>query len=142
MKPVKKRPSGSLISPTASSIGKVEPSLRSPTTTRPVPISRRLPLVHFGAGIVALVLWLCVLVAPEDTLFGGPLFGILAIAAWWLTAICGLLILMRWLPAKGRHVPEASGDSWSDGPGLSLLAHLGMVVGVLVFTYAYAASLV
>ena len=29
-----------------------------------------------------------------------------------------------------------------DGPGLSLLAHLGMVVGVLVFTYAYLTAAV
>ena len=69
-------------------------------------------------------------------------FDALAIASWWVTAICGLLILARWLPAKGRHVPEAAGDGWSDGPGLSLLAHLGMVVGVLVFTYAYLTAAV
>ena len=105
-------------------------------------ISSRLPLTHFVAGVVALVLWLGVLVAPEDSLVGGPLVGILAIAFWWVTAICGLLILARWLPAKGRHAPEAAGDSWSDGPGLSLLAHLGMVVGVLVFTYAYLSAAV
>ena len=105
-------------------------------------ISRRVPAAHFVAGTIALVLWVGVLVAPEDTLIGGPLVGILAIAFWWITAVCGLLILARWLPAKGRHVPEASGDSWSDGPGLSLLAHLGMVVGVLVFTYAYLAAAV
>ena len=65
------------------------------------------PSSHFVAGVVALVLWLGVLVAPEDSLLGGPLVGILAIACWWLTAICGLLILARWLPAKGRHAPEA-----------------------------------
>ena len=100
-------------------------------------ISRRISLAHFGVGLVALVLWLGVLVAPEDTPVGGAVVGIVAIAAWWITAVCGLLILARWLPAKGRHAPEASGDTWSDGPGLSLLAHLGMVVGVLVFTYAY-----
>jgi hypothetical protein len=105
-------------------------------------ISRRISLAHFGAGLVALVLWLGVLVAPEDSFVGGPLVGIVAIAAWWITAACGLLILARWLPAKGRHVPEASGDGWSDGPGLSLLAHLGMVVGVLVFTYAYLTAAV
>ena len=99
-------------------------------------ISSRVPLTHFVAGIVALVLWLGVLVAPEDSFIGGPLVGILAIAFW------GLLILARWLPAKGRHAPEAAGDSWSDGPGLSLLAHLGMVVGVLVFTYAYLSAAV
>lgn len=105
-------------------------------------ISRRISLVHFGAGMVALVLWLAVLVAPEDSMLGGALVGIIAIAAWWVTAVCGLLILARWLPAKGRHVPEATGDGWSDGPGLSLLAHLGMVVGVLVFTYAYLSAAV
>lgn len=105
-------------------------------------ISRRLPVAHFVAGTLALVLWVGVLVASDDTLVGGPLVGILAIAFWWITAICGLLILARWLPAKGRHVPEASGDTWSDGPGLSLLAHLGMVVGVLVFTYAYLTAAV
>ena len=105
-------------------------------------ISRRISLVHFGAGMVALVLWLGVLVAPEDSVIGGAVVGIVAIAAWWVTAVCGLLILARWLPAKGRHVPEASGDGWSDGPGLSLLAHLGMLVGVLVFTYAYLAAAV
>ena len=105
-------------------------------------ISRRISLAHFGVGLVALVLWLGVLVAPEDTPVGGAVVGIVAIAAWWITAVCGLLILARWLPAKGRHVPEASGDTWSDGPGLSLLAHLGMVVGVLVFTYAYLTAAV
>ncbi|HEY0641772.1 MAG TPA: hypothetical protein VGD39_00015 [Nocardioides sp.] len=105
-------------------------------------ISRRVPLVHFVAGIIALVLWLGVLLAPEDSLVGGPLVGILAIAAWWVTAVCGLLILARWLPAKGRHVPAAAGDGWSDGPGLSLLAHIGMAVGVLVFTYAYLTAAV
>jgi len=105
-------------------------------------ISRRLPLAHFVSGVLALVLWVGVLVSPEDTVVGGPLVGIAAIACWWVTAICGLLILARWLPAKGRHVPEAAGDGWSDGPGLSLLAHLGMVVGVLVFTYAYLTAAV
>ena len=79
---------------------------------------------------------------PREPFAHRVLVGLLAIAAWWITAICGLLILARWLPAKGRHVPEASGDSWSDGPGLSLLAHLGMVVGVLVFTYAYLTAAV
>ncbi|HYJ28361.1 MAG TPA: hypothetical protein VEW73_11665 [Nocardioides sp.] len=105
-------------------------------------ISRRLPAAHFVAGTLALVLWVGVLVASEDTVMGGPLVGILAIALWWITAICGLLILARWLPAKGRHAPEATGDSWSDGPGLSVLAHVGMVVGVLVFTYAYLTAAV
>ena len=68
--------------------------------------------------------------------------GILALAFWWITAICGLLILVRWLPARGRHAPRAPSDTWSDGPGLSVLAHVGMLVGVLVFTYAYLTAAV
>ena len=116
--------------------------LRSADAAGRFSISRRLPLVHVVAGTIALVLWVGVLVAPDDSTVGGPLVGILAIAFWWVTAICGLLILARWLPAKGRHAPEASGDSWSDGPGLSVLAHVGMAVGVLVFTYAYLTAAV
>jgi len=103
------------------------------------------PLVlhtHFVAGLVALVLWVTFLVAPDDSLWGGALVGILAIGAWWVTALCGLLILMRWLPAKGRHVTAVSADAWSKGPGLSVLAHGGMLVGVLVFTYAYLTTTV
>ena len=103
------------------------------------------PLVlhaHFVAGLVALVLWVTFLVAPGDSPLGGALVGILAIAAWWVTALCGLLILMRWLPAKGRHVSGVTADAWSEGPGLSVLAHGGMLVGVLVFTYAYLTTTV
>jgi hypothetical protein len=110
--------------------------LRGETAAGRFSISSRVPLTHFVAGVVALVLWLGVLVAPEDSFVGGPFVGILAIAFWWVTAICGLLILARWLPARGRHAPAAAGDSWSDGPGLSLL------VGVLVFTYAYLTAAV
>lgn len=105
-------------------------------------ISRRLPLTHFVAGTLALLVWIPMLVAPDDSFLGGPLMGILAVALWWVTALCGLLILMRWLPVKGRHAPQATSDGWSDGPGLSLLAHLGMTAGVLVFTYAYLTAAV
>ena len=98
--------------------------------------------VHFVAGILALVLWMTYLVAPPDTAAGGALVGILAVGAWWVTALCGLLILMRWLPAKGRHVTGARTDAWSEGPGLSVLAHGGMLIGVMVFTYAYLSATV
>jgi len=105
-------------------------------------ISRRLPIVHFCAGILALVLWVPVLVAPDDSFVGGALMGILAVAVWWVTALCGLLILVRWLPVKGRHAPQATVDGWGAGPGLSVLAHLGLAGGVLVFTYAYLTAAV
>jgi hypothetical protein len=98
--------------------------------------------VHFVAGIVALVLWVSFLVAPDESAMGSALVGILAIGAWWVTALCGLLILARWLPPKGRHVTGVTTDAWSEGPGLSVLAHGGMLVGVTVFTYAYLTTTV
>ena len=49
----------------------------------------------------------------------------------------GLLILLRWLPSQGKHATGARDDTWSEGPGLSVLAHVGLLVGVLVFTWYY-----
>ena len=105
-------------------------------------VPRSLVNVHTGAGVLALVTWVVYLFADEDAPLGGALMGIVALALWWVTAVAGLLILVRWLPSRGKHADQAREDSWSEGPGLSLLAHLGMLAGVLVFTYAYAASLV
>jgi hypothetical protein len=94
-------------------------------------------LAHTVLGALALVVWLVFLIAPEDTAAGGGLVGIIALGLWWAVAVVGLMILVRWLPSHGRHAQSAAEDSWSSGPGLSLLAHLGMVVGVGVFTWAY-----
>lgn len=99
--------------------------------------------VHTGAGLTALVLWVALLVLgttlldvlSEDV---ASLLGILALAAWWVTAGAGLLILARWLPARGKRAASAAADTWSAGPGLSLLAHLGTLVCVAVLTWAYA----
>ncbi|QBR93706.1 hypothetical protein [Nocardioides euryhalodurans] len=98
--------------------------------------------VHTVAGVLALLSWVAYLVAGEDTALGGSLAGIIALTFWWITALVGLLILVRWLPSRGKHATQAREDTWSEGPGLSVLAHVGMLVGVLVFTYAYAGSLV
>lgn len=92
--------------------------------------------LHTGAGVLALGLWIAFLVTGDD------LVGILALAAWWVLVLAGLLILVRWLPSRGRHASAGREDSWSEGPGLSLLAHLGMLVGVGVFTWAYLTSAV
>ncbi len=94
-------------------------------------------MAHTVLGALAVLVWLVFLIGPEDSLPGDPLVGIVALGLWWGTAIAGLMILVRWLPSKGRHAVEVPEDSWSSGPGLSLLAHLGMVVGVAVFTWAY-----
>lgn len=105
-----------------------------------VAVGRGLLNVHTGAGALALVLWVVFLVAGDDTRLGGSVAGILAIGLWWVVALAGVLILVRWLPTRGRHATAGRGDSWSRGPGLSLLAHLGMLAGVVFFTWAYLTS--
>lgn len=98
--------------------------------------------LHTGAGALALVVWTLFLVADEESTLGGETVGIVALALWWVTVVAGLLVLARWLPSRGRHASAAREDSWSEGPGLSVLAHVGMLVGVVVFTFAYLTSAV
>ena len=112
------------------------------TVAGQVQISGRLLLLHTVAGALALVLWVLFLAFPEDSFLGGAVVGILALGSFWVTAIAGLLILMRWLPTRGRHADDRATDGWGSGPGLSVLAHVGMLVGVVVFTYAYLTSAV
>jgi hypothetical protein len=100
-------------------------------------ISRGVVYTHFFSGILAEVVWVVFLIAPEDTTAGGSLVGIVALFFWWATSICGLLILTRWLPSHGRHAGDKVGDNWSEGPGLSFIAHGGMFVAVILFTLAY-----
>ena len=107
-----------------------------------IQVGRGLVNVHTVAGALALVLWVLFLVADEETVLGGELVGIIALACWWVVVVAGLLILVRWLPSRGRHASGGQEDSWSEGPGLSVLAHVGMLVGVCVFTYAYLTSAV
>jgi hypothetical protein len=90
--------------------------------------------LHTGFGTVGLVLWVYFLVTGNDS----SLSGVVALFFYWLTAIVGLMILLRWLPTRGRHASDGGEDRWSNGPGLSILAHVGMLVGVLVFTWFYA----
>lgn len=94
--------------------------------------------LHTVAGVLALVTWLLFLFAPDGSALGGDLVGVVALLFWWLTVIAGLLILVRWKPSRGRHASAQEDDDWSEGPGLSILAHVGLLVGVLVFTYYYA----
>ena len=104
----------------------------------------RVPLgVHTAGGVLALGTWVAFLAADDRVSEStSTLLGLVALALWWVVALAGLLLLVRWVPARGRHASGAVEDSWSGGPGLSLLAHVGMVVGVLVFTYAYLVKVV
>jgi hypothetical protein len=89
---------------------------------------------HSAFGTLAVLLWVVFLVTGHDM----SLLGVVALFFYWLTAIFGLMILLRWLPSRGRHASGTTDDRWSDGPGLSILAHVGMLVGVVVFTWFYA----
>lgn len=89
---------------------------------------------HTGFGLVALALWVYFLVTGHND----SLVGVVALFFYWLAALVGMLILMRWVPSRGRHASGSADDSWSEGPGLSVLAHVGMVVGVIVFTWYFA----
>ncbi len=98
--------------------------------------------LHTVAGVVALALWVAFLLSDEETVMGGEAVGIVALAFWWITVVAGLLILVRWLPSHGKHASSGTQDTWSEGPGLSVLAHVGMLVGVSVFTFAYLTAAV
>lgn len=84
--------------------------------------------LHTFTGVPALLLWTGFLFT-DNTLLGW-----LGVLLLWVTVIAGLLILARWLPARGRHSSGPSADTWGEGPGLSILAHVGMLIGAVVFT--------
>jgi hypothetical protein len=84
--------------------------------------------VHTAAGVPAVVVWAVFLYTKLTVL------GWVGLAWWWITVVAGLLVLARWVPAKGRHSSGPATDTWGEGPGLSLLAHLGLLVGVAIFT--------
>jgi len=102
--------------------------LRRQDAAGQVTVPKVIAWTHTVAGLAALALWVTMLVT-EDDVYGWP-----ALVCWWVTVVAGLLILLRWLPAKGRHASDPTADAWGEGPGLSILAHVGMLVGVAVLT--------
>ena len=98
-------------------------------------IPQALVNVHTVFGVLALALWATFLLADLDTVVGYA-----GLACWWVTTVAGLLILVRWLPARGRHASGPAADSWGEGPGLSVLGHVGLLVGAIVWTYLLVAD--
>ncbi|MGH3355084.1 MAG: hypothetical protein ACRDOJ_04250 [Nocardioidaceae bacterium] len=94
-----------------------------------IDFSRSILTTHTIAGVLALLLWIPGLVIEMRPLT------LAGLAAWWVVTLAGLLLLARWLPSHGRHAGEAVADEWTSGPWLSMLAHLGMLGGVLFFTW-------
>ena len=99
-------------------------------------VGNRLLDVHTVCGVLAAIIWTVFLVLPENSAARSSI-GIVGLGFYWIVTCAGLLILVRWLPSHGKHASEGQQDRWSDGPGLSVLAHVGMLVGVVVFTFAY-----
>ena len=106
-------------------------------TEGPMKVNRPALNVHTFVGLPTFALWVAWLVAPNDSTLGGDVVGIVALALWWITALAGLALLVRWLPSRGRHATNVEEDTWSEGPGLSLLAHFGLLIGVFMFTFHY-----
>jgi len=96
-------------------------------------IPQNLVNAHTIAGSLALVLWGAYLFFDVDWVAG-----FLGLLLWWATTVVGLLILMRWLPAKGKHASEGAQDEWTEGPWLSMLGHIGALVGAIVWTTYFA----
>lgn len=92
-------------------------------------VSSRLLGWHTTVGVIALAAWIAALATGDRTIALGSL------VAWWLLTIAGLLLLARWVPSGGRHSDDKATDAWGKGAGLSMLAHLGMFVGVCYFTF-------
>lgn len=105
-------------------------------------ISRGLLNTHTVAGLAALMVWTIFLITGIGEGEGNAIIGVAGLALFWITAVAGLMILVRWMPSRGKHAASAVEDTWSEGPGLSILAHVGLLVGVCVFTWAYLTSAV
>lgn len=93
-------------------------------------IPRSVINVHTVFGVLALGLWGTFLVAGTRSLIGYA-----GLLCWWVTAFAGMLVLMRWIPAHGRHASGPAADSWGEGPGLSVLGHVGLLIGSFVWSY-------
>lgn len=89
---------------------------------------------HSLVGVAAIAAWVAWLSGADRVL------GIAALVLWWVLVLVGLLILGRWLPAGGRHATAAHDDDWAHGPGLSVLGHVGMLAGVVFFTWFFLAD--
>lgn len=106
-----------------------------------VSVGHALVDVHSVAGVLALGGWVAFLAGDQwlsDE--SAAVVGIVALGLWWVVVLAGLLILLRWLPSRGKHATGGTRDRWSGGPGLSVLAHVGMLAGVAVFTWAYVTA--
>jgi len=107
-------------------------------------ISPRVLNVHTVVGLLAGAAWIGFLltgIGAEHK--GNPIVGVGSLAMLWITAVTGLMILARWMRPRGKRAAQpVLEDSWTRGPWLSILAHVGLLVLVLFFTWAYLVTAV
>ena len=63
-------------------------------TEGPMKVNKGALLVHTVAGLIAWVAWMAFIIALRDN----EILGIVALAFWWVAALAGLSLLLRWLP--------------------------------------------
>lgn len=97
-------------------------------------VPRSVVNAHTVVGVVALATWIAYLSSRDGTL------GAVALVVWWIEVLIGILILARWMSGSGKHASAATGDSWGDGPALSILGHVGMLLGIGFFTWIVLAD--
>jgi hypothetical protein len=95
---------------------------------------------HTVVGLLAVLTWVGYLSRVGNEL--NLMVGALALVLWWIEVVIGLLILARWRAARGRHATDRRGDSWTDGPWLSVLAHVGMLAGACAFTALFVSDFI
>lgn len=101
----------------------------TPRSSGVASFSSALLRVHTTVGVLTLLVWIVALVTVRKEI------ALAALAGWWLLAIVGLLLLARWLPSASKHAKDKATDAWGSGAGLSLLGHVGTVIGVSYFTF-------
>lgn len=92
-------------------------------------ISQGVVRAHTIVGVLALAVWVAYLSSSSS------IAGYVALLLWWVVVLLGIGILSRWLPGGGRHTTDVTEDSWASGPGLSILGHVGLLLGVCFFTW-------
>lgn len=105
-------------------------------------VGRRVLHAHTVVGVLALACWTVFLAAPESSPVGGSTFGIIGLGLLWALGVLSLMMMSGWFPSRGKHATPARRERWWQGPELPILSHLGVVVAVGVFTYAYLTSVV
>ena len=85
--------------------------------------------LHTVVGVITLIGWVVALITGRREI------ALVILAGWWLLTVIGLLLLARWLPSAGKHSEDAQSDAWGSGAGLSVLGHVGMLLGVGYFTF-------